>query len=98
MSENNSLIGQILRQRYQIIEKLGKDGGFGETYLAEDLDIPEIPKPRCVVKRLKPTQQNQKIKSLFEQEARTLNKLGTHQQIQTLSAYFEHEYEFYLVQ
>ncbi|OZH52074.1 serine/threonine protein kinase [Hydrocoleum sp. CS-953] len=98
MSENNSLIGQILRQRYQVIEKLGKGGGFGETYLAEDLDIPEIPKPRCVVKRLKPTQKNAKVKSLFEQEARTLNKLGTHQQIPTLYAYFEHDDEFYLVQ
>ncbi|MDJ0515801.1 MAG: AAA-like domain-containing protein [Trichodesmium sp. MO_231.B1] len=98
MSENNSLIGQILRQRYQIIEKLGKGGGFGETYLAEDLDIPEIPKPRCVVKRLKPTQKSAKVKDLFEQEARTLNKLGRHEQIPTLYAYFEHDYEFYLVQ
>ena len=98
MSENNSLIGQILRQRYQIIEKLGKGGGFGETYLAEDLDIPEIPKPRCVVKRLKPTQKSAKVKSLFEQEARTLNKLGRHEQIPTLYAYFEHDDEFYLVQ
>ena len=98
MSENNSLLGKILRQRYQIIEKLGKDGGFGETYLAEDLDIPEIPKPRCVVKRLKPTQKSAKVKSLFEQEARTLNKLGRHDQIPTLYAYFEHEDEFYLVQ
>ncbi|MGD1809501.1 AAA-like domain-containing protein [Dapis sp. BLCC M126] len=98
MSENNSLIGKILRQRYQIIEILGKGGGFGETYLAEDLDIPEIPKPRCVVKRLKPTKKNAKVKSLFEQEARTLNKLGTHQQIPTLYAYFEHDDEFYLVQ
>ncbi|MGD1715893.1 AAA-like domain-containing protein [Dapis sp. BLCC M172] len=98
MSENNSLIGQILRQRYQVLEKLGKGGGFGETYLAEDLDIPQIPKPRCVVKRLKPTQKNAKVKSLFEQEARTLNKLGTHEQIPTLYAYFEHDDEFYLVQ
>ncbi len=98
MSENNSLIGQILRQRYQVIEKLGKGGGFGETYLAEDLDIPEIPKPRCVVKRLKPTKKNAKVNSLFEQEARTLNKLGTHQKIPTLYAYFEHDDEFYLVQ
>ncbi|NEQ38711.1 MAG: protein kinase [Okeania sp. SIO3I5] len=98
MSENNSLIGQILRQRYQVIEKLGKGGGFGETYLAEDLDIPEIPKPRCVVKRLKPTQKSAKVKNLFEQEARILNKLGRHEQIPTLYAYFEHDHEFYLVQ
>ena len=98
MFENNSLIGKTLRQRYQIIEKLGPDGGFGETYLAEDLDIPVNPKPRCVVKRLKPTQKSAKIKDLFEQEARTLNKLGRHEQIPTLYAYFENSHEFYIVQ
>ncbi|MGB3509555.1 MAG: AAA-like domain-containing protein [Microcoleaceae cyanobacterium] len=98
MSENNFLIGQILRQRYQIIEKLGTGGGFGETYLAEDLDIPETPKRKCVVKRLKPTQRSSEVENLFEQEARTLNKLGRHEQIPTLYAYFEHEGEFYLVQ
>ncbi|MDJ0554311.1 MAG: AAA-like domain-containing protein [Microcoleaceae cyanobacterium MO_207.B10] len=98
MSENNNLIGQTLRQRYQIIEKLGTGGGFGETYLAEDLDIPEIPKPKCVVKRLKPTQRSSEVKRLFKQEARILNKLGKHDQIPTLYAYFEYEHEFYLVQ
>ncbi|NET41961.1 AAA-like domain-containing protein [Okeania sp. SIO2B3] len=98
MSENNFLIGKILRQRYQIIDKLGKGGGFGETYLAEDLDIPEIPKPKCVVKRLKPTQKSLEVQRLFEQEGRTLNKLGSHPQIPTLYAYFEDDHEFYLVQ
>ncbi|NEP79374.1 MAG: hypothetical protein F6K39_15080 [Okeania sp. SIO3B3] len=58
MSKNNFLIGKNLRQRYQIIEKLGRGGGFGKTYLAEDLDIPEIPKRKCVVKRLKPIQKS----------------------------------------
>ncbi|NEN91548.1 MAG: protein kinase, partial [Okeania sp. SIO3H1] len=98
MSENNFLIGKILRQRYQIIDKLGKGGGFGETYLAEDLDIPETPKPKCVVKRLKPTQKSLEVQRLFEQEGRTLNKLGSHPQIPTLFAYFEDNHEFYLVQ
>ncbi|NEO58468.1 MAG: protein kinase [Okeania sp. SIO3B5] len=98
MSEKNFLIGKILRQRYQIIEKLGIGGGFGETYLAEDLDIPEIPKPKCVVKRLKPTQKSLEVQRLFEQEGRTLNKLSSHPQIPTLYAYFEYDHEFYLVQ
>ncbi|MDY7007046.1 MAG: AAA-like domain-containing protein [Cyanobacteriota bacterium] len=97
MSENNFLIGKILRQRYQIIEKLS-GGGFGETYLAEDLDIPEIPKRKCVVKRLKPTQKSLEVDRLFEQEGRILNKLGRHPQIPTLYAYFEYEGEFFLVQ
>ena len=43
--------GKILRQRYKIIQSLGS-GGFGDTYLAEDLDLPG--KPKCVVKHLKP--------------------------------------------
>ncbi|NEP88511.1 MAG: protein kinase [Okeania sp. SIO2C2] len=98
MSKNNSLIGKILHQRYQIIEKLGTGGGFGETYIAEDLDMPEIPKPKCVVKRLKPTQKSLEVQRLFEQEGRILKKLGCHAQIPTLYAYFEDEGEFFLVQ
>lgn len=98
MSENNSLINQILRQHYKIIEQLGCGGGFGETYIAEDIDIPEYPKPRCVVKRLKPTIKHQQVQRLFQQEGQILNRLGKHNQIPTLYAYFEHNQEFYLVQ
>ena len=43
--------GQILRNHYKIIKSLGT-GGFGDTYLAQDLDLPGNPK--CVVKHLKP--------------------------------------------
>jgi serine/threonine protein kinase len=45
------LVGRTLRNRYQIIQFLG-GGGFGETYLAKDLDLPGH--PHCVVKHLKP--------------------------------------------
>ena len=98
MSENNSLINQILRQHYKIIEQLGCGGGFGETYIAEDIDIPENPKPRCVVKRLKPTIKHQQVQRLFQQEGQILNRLGKHDRVPTLYAYFEHNQEFYLVQ
>ncbi|MBD2145047.1 MULTISPECIES: serine/threonine-protein kinase [Sphaerospermopsis] len=92
------MIGKILRQRYQIIKQLGA-GGFGETYLAEDLDIPVTPKPVCVVKRLQPTVIDPEIIRLFEQEAQILYQLGqNHDQIPKLYAYFQEGQNFYLIQ
>ncbi|MBD2296152.1 hypothetical protein H6G06_22400 [Anabaena sphaerica FACHB-251] len=89
------MIGKILRQRYQIIKQLGA-GGFGETYLAEDLDIPVTPKPVCVVKRLKPTEIDRDSIRLFKQEAQILYKLGqNHDQIPKLYAYFQEDEDFY---
>ncbi|MDE5103298.1 MAG: serine/threonine protein kinase, partial [Trichodesmium sp. St19_bin2] len=43
--------GTTLRNRYKIIKPLGS-GGFGDTYLAQDSDLPG--KPKCVVKHLSP--------------------------------------------
>lgn len=92
------MIGQILRQRYKIINKLGA-GGIGETYFAEDLDMPVTPKPKCVVKRLHPRAIDPDIQRLFKKEAEILYKLGqNHDQIPKLFAYFEDNGEFYLVQ
>ena len=92
------MIGQILRQRYQIIDKLGA-GGVGETYLAEDLDIPVSPKPKCVVKRLQPKAIDPDTQRLFQAEAEILYKLGqNYDQIPQLFAYFQENQEFYLVQ
>lgn len=92
------MIEEILRQRYQIIEKLGS-GGVAETYVAQDLDIPVDPKPKCVVKRLHPKGIDADTQRLFQKEAETLYKLGhNHDQIPKLYAYFEENDEFYLVQ
>lgn len=92
------MIEELLRQRYQIIEKLGR-GGAGETYVAEDLDIPVSPKPKCVVKRLHPKGIDPDTQRLFHKEAEILYKLGqNHDQIPKLYAYFEEKGEFYLVQ
>ncbi|MEH2258771.1 protein kinase domain-containing protein [Nostoc sp.] len=95
-------LGTVLRSRYKIIHPLGS-GGFGETYLAEDLDIPTTPKPKCVVKHLKPQNQNEALlkiaKNLFNREAEILYRLDNiHNQVPKLFAHFEENGEFYLVQ
>ena len=88
----------ILRSRYRMIGFLGK-GGFGRTYLAEDIDKLN---QRCVVKQLAPNVQGtwaiSKAVELFQQEARQLQQLGQHPQIPSLDAYFKEENYLYLVQ
>ncbi|MEI6064219.1 MAG: protein kinase, partial [Pseudanabaena sp. ELA748] len=94
------LLGKTLRNRYKIISVLGS-GGFGDTYLAQDMDLPSH--PTCVVKQLKPKDTSPNIlpiaKSLFDREAEYLYKLGNaHPQIPNLFAHFEENNEFFLVQ
>ncbi len=93
------MIGQILDGRYQILEQLGK-GGFGVTFTAIDTKRPG--NPHCVVKQFKPMSTdpyNLEVgKRLFVREAEKLEKLGKHDQIPHLLAYFEENQEFYLVQ
>lgn len=95
----NQMLGNMLVGRYQIISHLG-GGGFGETFVAYDTQLPG--KPKCVVKKLKPQATDpttlQTARRLFDTEAQVLYKLGTHNQIPQLLAYFEENEEFYLVQ
>ncbi|MDX2213837.1 MAG: protein kinase [Oculatellaceae cyanobacterium bins.114] len=92
--------GELLDGRYRIIQNLA-EGGFGRTYVAEDIRLPG--NPHCVVKHLKPPgsdnlKQFENIKRLFLNEAETLQKLGKHNQIPQLLAYFDENQDFYLVQ
>ena len=93
------MIGKLLDHRYQVIRVLAQ-GGFGETYIAQDTRRPG--NPICVVKHLKGANSDPKVfetaKRMFQSEAETLEKLGNHDQIPRLLAYFDENKEFYLVQ
>ena len=93
------MLGQTLRGRYHIVGQL-KSGGFGETYLAEDRDLPG--NPLCVVKQLKPKDADpsvlQTARRLFDREAEVLYRLGSHSSIPQLFAHIEENQQFYLVQ
>ncbi|MEH2166774.1 MAG: serine/threonine-protein kinase [Nostoc sp.] len=68
-------VGQVVDNRYQIIRHLGQ-GGFGRTYLGEDINKSH---QTCVLKEFAPQVQEhqdlQKAKELFEREANVLKKL-----------------------
>lgn len=91
---------KIIGGRYKLKEKIG-GGAFGQTYLAEDSQLPG--NPLCIVKQLQPQNTDPKTlqtaRRLFNSEAQVLHSLGSqHPQIPTLYAYFEEDREFYLVQ
>ncbi|MCL1466238.1 serine/threonine-protein kinase [Argonema galeatum] len=81
-------VGQILETRYRILSHLGA-GGFGRTYLAEDLNRFN---ERCVLKEFAPqvkgSRELQKAKELFEREASAIYKLN-HSQLPKFREFFE---------
>ncbi len=89
----------ILAKRYLIRSLLGR-GGFGITFLAQNIYLPG--QPWCVVKQLAPrvrepglvaTTQHQ-----FDLEALSLSRLGSHAQIPALLDYFQIGRDLYLVE
>nr|WP_019499968.1 serine/threonine-protein kinase [Pseudanabaena sp. PCC 6802] len=88
----------LLYNRFKIVKPIGR-GGFGKTYLAEDVDNLNS---RCVVKQLAYQGQSswatKKAVELFEQEAKQLALLSENHQIPKLLAYFQDSNHLYLVQ
>jgi serine/threonine-protein kinase len=90
----------LLNNRYQVLRTLGS-GGFGETFVAEDTQMPSG--RWCVVKKLRPVSNDpriyQLVKERFQREAAILEDLGNQSdRIPKLYAYFEENSDFYLVQ
>ena len=93
------MTAKVLDGRYKLIKQIGA-GGFGQTFIARDMRRPGL--PPCVVKQLKPASNDsnfiREARRLFNTEAETLEKLGNHDQIPQLLAYFEEDKQFFLVQ
>jgi serine/threonine protein kinase len=93
--------GKVLAGRYKILRQLGQ-GGFGRTYLAENL---QQSNQKCVLKEFAPQVENpqdiQKAKELFEREASVLKELQ-HPQIPKFHEFFQTRFGktdfFFLVQ
>ncbi|MCS6783090.1 MAG: protein kinase [Gloeomargarita sp. SKYBB_i_bin120] len=87
----------VLQNRYRIVRVLGQ-GGFGRTYLAQDLNRFQ---EYCVLKEFVPARgephQIEKAKELFKREAAVLYQLR-HPQIPLFHALFEQEQRLFLVQ
>ncbi|RCJ38368.1 serine/threonine protein kinase [Nostoc minutum NIES-26] len=95
----NTPLTPLLRGHYRVIKVISDEGGFGRTYLSEDVDkLNEW----CVVKQFAPKVREsaalRKAVELFQEEAQKLQYLGEHDQIPALLAYFEQDNYLFLVQ
>ena len=90
-------IGTLLQNRYRLLNILGQ-GGFGRTYLVEDLGRFQ---ERCALKEFIPVQSGpyvlEKSKELFQREAAILYQIQ-HPQIPQFRAIFEENQRLFLVQ
>jgi eukaryotic-like serine/threonine-protein kinase len=91
--------GEILHNRYLIVQLLG-EGGFGQTYLAQDSNLDNR---LCAIKTIPYPQSNNpevlhQARLRFDLEVRTLSQLGQHPQIPQIFDRFEENENFYIVQ
>jgi serine/threonine protein kinase/Tfp pilus assembly protein PilF len=96
----NSSDSELINGRYRILYPL-QEGGFGKTFLVIDTQLPS--QRRCVLKMLKPVQDNPEfyrlIQDRFQREAAIQETLGEAcQQIPRLHAHFAESDRFYLVE
>jgi serine/threonine protein kinase, bacterial len=88
VAQNMLAAGNVLEDRYRIVQQIGQ-GGFGRTYLCENLTRFNEP---CVLKEFAPQVQGtyalEKAKKLFEREASVLHNL-THAQIPRFRELFQ---------
>lgn len=86
--------------RYETIRELGRGGGSGRTYLAEDTY--RRGRPKCVVKKIQPLSKVpavlQKARELFQAETEVLYQLKDCDQVPKLFDHLEQGNEFFLVQ
>ena len=90
----------LLNHRYRVLKSLA-EGGFGQTFLVEDTQMPS--RRQCVIKQLKPMNDRPEVFKIvqdrFSREAAVLEAVGKgSSQIPDLYAYFEEGGQFYLVQ
>ncbi len=86
----------VLENRYRPLKSIGR-GGFGKTYLAEDI---KKFGEQCVIKQFAPYSGNDSDteKARFQDEAKQLQRLGEHPQIPALLAFFNERGYLYFVQ
>ena len=86
-------INKLLIGRYRIIQEL-PGGGFGKTYIAEDIYSSNL---LCAIKKLAPQSADiETAKILFQREASILNTLQQNHQIPKFFNYFEIDGNCYL--